>query len=1082
MDLVYEQPEPDHGGFSEDALVQKPAVELFGRLGWRTLDLQHEFARPALAQGRTLHRPKGETGGWYAREWWLPDPLRATLERLNPDLDADALARVYETLTRDRSAMPPTRANREVMDLLRDGVTVQTRDARGETVARTARVIDWTDATPHHGTDRAGGANDFLLAEEVWFGSEIHSRRADLVGFVNGLPLLFVEFKRMDRPVRAAFDDNLRDYRDTIPHAFHANGFVMLSNGTDTRIGAAGSPFRFFRQWKRESEEDVGEVSLEIAIRAACAPDRLLDIVENFTVFQDERDGLIKKVAQNHQVLGVNRAIANLEGDRPAAERHRLGVFWHTQGSGKSLSMVFFARKALRRRGGLSFLVVTDRTELDEQIARTFAECGLLEKRVDAVQAQSRRHLRGLLEGNERFMFTLIQKFGTEDGEPMEELSARSDIVVMVDEAHRSQYARFAANMRSALPHAGFIGFTGTPLMAGEEKTREVFGDYVSTYDFAQSVRDGATVPLYYENRIPELELNVDDLDEKLGELLDDADLEEDEERALERRLGRRYHILTRDDRLDRIAEDVARHFPARGYRGKSMFVAIDKATAVRMHEKVRAHWDAEIARLAALPSPSEAEAERLAYMRETDMAVIVSQSQNEIAELERYGIDMRPYRKRILEGGLDDRFKADADPLRLVFVCAMWITGFDVPTCSTIYLDKLMRNHTLMQTIARANRTAEGKRAGLIVDYVGIFRKLQEALEIYATPPREDGTDGEEPIEDKAKLIDELRQALDDAERYAAAHKADLPAISAARGFPRQAAIERARAALNGRDDIVRTFLAHESQVWGLFTSALPDEAALAEQGRAVTLRFVAKMLRADRGEIDITAIEAAIQTMLDDVIESVEITAPIREGDDEAGRVDLSGIDFDKLRAEREDEAVQTRARRLRTAVGAKVSAMAARNPIRSALVAKFEALVSEYNTGSADAEAFVRELLDFLSTLDDEERRHVREGLAEEELAIFDLLTDPGPDLSDKERDAVKKVASDVLQRVAEEMVSLDWQTRERAKAAVRTKIKEALDGLPSSYPDELWNRKVERTYDWIVTSAGLQVNQTMNGISH
>ena len=1051
-DIPFEQPDTDYSGFSEDALVQKPAVELFGQLGWQTADLQGEFENEALSQGRTLHRDKSENSGWYPREYWLPNRLRDALAKLNPDLDAAALDQAYLEITRPRIAMAPYAANREVMALLRDGVPVSTRDKRGEHTTQTARVIDWRDVD----------SNDFFLAEEVWLGTELHSRRADLVGFVNGLPLLFVELKGMHVNVQNAFDGNLKDYRDTIPHVFHGNGFVMLSNGSDTRIGTSEAPWRHFRQWKRLAEEDEGKVSLEIAIRAACTPAALLDMVENFTVFQDEKNGLIKKVAQNHQMIGVNRAIANLE--KREDNDGKLGVFWHTQGSGKSLSMVFFARKALRKmRGGMTFITVTDRTELDDQIARTFAECGLLEKETDAVQAQSRKHLRELLAGNERFMFTLIQKFASgADLEPMGILSERDDIVVMVDEAHRSQYATFAANMRSALPNANFIGFTGTPLMAGEEKTREVFGDYVSVYDFAQSVEDGATVPLYYENRIPELQLNVDDLSDKLGELLDDASLDDDQEKALEKRLGRQYHILTRDDRLDKIAEDVAKHFPARGYRGKGMFVAIDKATAVRMYEKVQKCWQAEIARLAGLAGLTEAEAERLAFMRETDMAVMVSQSQNEIADLEKYGIDMRPYRKRILDEDLDDRFKADADPLLLMFVCAMWITGFDVPTCSTIYLDKPMRNHTLMQTIARANRTAEGKKAGLIVDYVGIFRKLQEALEIYATPK----TDGKQPIEDKAELIKELHKALDDAEKFVKAQGADLAAIQSGRGFDRQAAIEKARDRLNGRDDIVRTFFAHDKQVWSLFTAALPDPEAQSVQARAIVLRFVAKCLRADRGQVDISEIETAIQVMLDDVIESVEITAPIREDDDATGLVDLSKIDIEKLRSDKEDENIQTRARRLRTAVGVQVKAMAAKNPIRSTLVAKFEALVADYNSGNTDAEEFVRRLLEFLGTLDEEQRRHAREGLAEEELAIFDLLTNPGPDLSEEERQIVKQVAADVLTRVKNEVESLDWRLREKARAAVRMKIKEALDALPPAYDEGVWNRKVERAYDWIM----------------
>ncbi|MDA4846145.1 type I restriction endonuclease subunit R [Hoeflea poritis] len=1057
-DILYKQPDPDHSGFSEHALVQKPAVQLFAELGWATLDLRREFEDETLAQGRTLHREQSETQGWYPREWWLPDRLRAALARLNADLDGDALEQAYREITRPRIGLSPYAANREVMALLRDGVPVSTRNARGEAETQTARVIDW----------RAIDANDFLLAEEVWFGTELHSRRADLIGFVNGMPLLFIELKGMQVNVQRAFTGNLTDYKDTIPHAFHGNGFVLLSNGSDTRIGASHAPWRFFRQWKRLDEDEPGQISLERAIRAACTPAALLDMVENFTVFQDEKNGLAKKIAQNHQKIGVNRAIANL--DKREENDGKIGVFWHTQGSGKSLSMVFFARKALRKmRGGMTFVIVTDRTELDDQIARTFAECGLLEKQTDAAQAQTRKHLLQLLEGNERFMFTLIQKFASEDKlEPLGVISDRDDIVVIVDEAHRSQYATFAANMRSALPNASFIGFTGTPLLAGEEKTREVFGNYVSVYDFAQSVEDGATVPLYYENRIPELQLKVDDLNERLGELLDDADLDEEQEKALERRMGRQYHVITRDDRLEKIAEDVVKHFPARGYRGKGMFVAIDKATALRMHEKVQKRWNAEIERLEALTSPTEEETDRLKYMRETEMAVIVSQSQNEIADLEKFGIDIRPHRKRILDEDLDDRFKADEDPLRLIFVCAMWITGFDVPTCSTVYLDKPMRNHTLMQTIARANRTSEGKSAGLIVDYVGIFRKLQEALEIYVTPR----TDDKPPIEDKGELIAEFLKALDEVEKFASFHGADLSAIRTSRGFDRQAAIDKARDALNLRDDVVKTFTAHEKHVWGLFTAALPDKRARAEQARAIVLRFVAKCLKADRGQVDISDIENAIQDLLDDVIEGVQISAAIRQDDDATGRVDLSKIDIDKLRAEKEDEAIATRAQKLRTAVGAKVKAMAARNPIRSTLVAKFEALVAEYNTGNMEAEEFVNRLLDFLSTLDDEERRNVREGLAEEELAIFDLLTNPGPELSEDEREVVKRVAGDVLHRVKTEVEALDWQLREKARAAVRAKIREALDALPASYEESMWNRKVERTYDWIMQSAAEQ----------
>jgi type I restriction enzyme, R subunit len=555
-------------------------------------------------------------------------------------------------------------------------------------------AIDWTNAA----------TNDFFLASQIWIESSLYSRRPDAVGFVNGIPLLLIEWKDITKPVQEAYDANLRDYRDTIPRLFDFNGFTILSNGLEALMGASHASFDSFASWKRLEEDAPESVALETMLRAACEPSRFLDFVENFLLFEDARDGLRKVVAKYHQVLGVNRAMEAV--DQIGENRGRLGVFWHTQGSGKSLSMVMFAEKVLRRLGGnWTFVVITDRQELDEQISGTFAAVGALTKLVKDCQAQSRVHLRELLAGQERYVFTLIHKFSTERGEAMPVLSERSDIIVITDEAHRSQYDQLAANMRRALPNAAFIGFTGTPLIAGqEERTRAVFGDYVSIYNFAQSIADGATVPLYYEARKPELQLAAGELKDELDALLDTAALDEEQEKKLQQTFGTQYHLITRNDRLDEIAKDLVRHFSARGYLGKGMFVAIDKATAVRMYEKVRKAWTAELAsREEQFANVSEEArvglSERLAWMRSVDMAVIVSQSQNEIDDLKQKGLDILPHRERMQKEDLESKFKDPDDPLRLVFVCAMWITGFDVPTCSTIYLDKPMKNHTLMQT-----------------------------------------------------------------------------------------------------------------------------------------------------------------------------------------------------------------------------------------------------------------------------------------------------------------------------------------------------------------------------------------------
>ncbi|MDQ3676132.1 MAG: HsdR family type I site-specific deoxyribonuclease, partial [Actinomycetota bacterium] len=567
-----------------------------------------------------------------------------------------------------------------------------------ERTTETVRFVDWS--TPQY--------NDFVAVSQFWVVGPLHTRRCDIVCFVNGIPFVLIELKASHKLIEHAYSKNLRDYRDTIPQLFAANAFVVLSNGSETKVGATFAPWERFGEWKRVADEqEPGVVSLETAIRGLCDPARLLDVVENFVAYVERPGGLVKILAQNHQVLGVNAAMRALRDER--TREGRLGVFWHTQGSGKSLSMLFFTQKVLRREpGNWTFVMVTDRTELDDQLYGGFKDAGAV---AGHVQATSSSHLRQLLSEDHRYVFSLIHKFRPEQGADISVCSDREDVVVITDEAHRSQYSTLALNMREALPNASFLGFTGTPLIAGEaQRTREVFGDYVSTYNFRDSIEDGATVPLFYENRIPELQIINERFDEELSDILEQAELDEQQERALSRRFATEYQLITRPARLKRIAADLVRHFVGRGFQGKAMFVAIDKATAIRMYDLVAEQWQVHLEELeeraARLPRLERAGIdEQIAFMRETDMAVVISQSQNEIDDLRELGLDIAPHRKRMLAEDLDERFKDAADPFRLVFVCAMWMTGFDVPSCSTIYLDRPMRNHTLMQTIARANR-----------------------------------------------------------------------------------------------------------------------------------------------------------------------------------------------------------------------------------------------------------------------------------------------------------------------------------------------------------------------------------------
>lgn len=1027
--------------YGEDAAIEQPAIQLFADLGWETVNLCHEWNSGGSTEGR-----ESET------QVILEDRLRASLERLNPDLPPAAIAQVIEEVTRERSRMVPVSANQELWQLLREGVKVKVANPRGGQETKTAKVIDW----------RNSEENSYLLASQFWVKGEMHRRRPDLIGFVNGIPLVLVELKKPSAPVKSAYDDNLTDYRDTIPHVFTPNAFIILSNGIETKVGSTFAPWQFFNEWKRINDEgEEGVVSLETVIRGLCSPDRLLDVVENFIVFEQEKSGLVKKLAKNHQFLGVNRAIVEVinSKERPEGEAGRLGVFWHTQGSGKSLSMVFFCQKILRTvPGNWTFVIVTDRQELDEQLYKTFLAVGAVTN--TEAHAKSGAHLKQLLSADHRYVFTLIQKFGTKDGAAYPKLSDRQDIIVITDEAHRTQYDTLALNMRNALPNAAFLGFTGTPLMAGEERTREVFGDYISVYNFAQSIADGATVPLYYENRIPELQLTNEALGDDLEELLEDADLDEGQAQKVEREFAREYHLITRDDRLDAIAADLVRHFVGRGLKAKAMMVCIDKATAVRMHNKVREQWEVYckelVAQLEAVtPEERPAKEAMIDLIKTTDMAVVVSQSQNEIKELQDKGLDIRPHRKRLVEEDLDERFKDANDDLRLVFVCAMWITGFDVPSCSTIYLDKPMKNHTLMQTIARANRNFPGKEAGFIVDYVGVFRNLQKALAIYGG-----GNTGstEPPIREKSDLVEYLRHIIAATLTYLSERGVDPVAIKAALGLEKVSLIGDAVERLIETDEAKREYLSKARAVSRVYKAILPDSASTEFTSDAVLISVLAERIRSLMPKPDISAIMQDAEDLLDRSVAPIPYETP-----DEPEIIDISKIDFDKLREKFDTGKKRTEAERLRALLSQKLTAMVAKNPTRADFLERFQNLIDGYNSDSQNIEAFFKALMKLAEDLTEEERETTREGLTEEEKAVFDILTKPEPELSEKERAQVKAIARELLERLKKDNLVLDWRNKPQTKGAVRQSIEIVLDGgLPNAYDESIFNTKCDALY--------------------
>lgn len=1046
---------------NEDA-IESAVMDLFQSLGYEVVNAYDEisgvnhFGRTTLDEVVLLSR------------------LYPVLQRLNPGVPQSVLETTVETLLADRSLSTLANANAQVYGLLKNGVKVTYKDNDENDITETVWLIDWNNP------DR----NDWLAVQQFWVLSQsgLYKRRADVVLFVNGLPLGFVELKTFHRNVEHAFNGNLNDYKDTIPHLFWYNAFIILSNGRSSRIGSITSSWEHFAEWKRISDEqEAGRVSLETMLLGICEQLRLLDLVENFTLFKQSAGGLVKYIARNHQFLGVNNAIRAVQ--TIADNRGRLGVFWHTQGSGKSYSMVFFAQKVLRTLpGNWTFLIVTDRQELDDQIYQNFADVGAVPnvkgKQRD-IQAQSGEDLKRLLQNDNRYVFTLIQKFHTRDGEPYPVLSERDDIIVMTDEAHRSQYDTFAANMRAALPNAAFIGFTGTPLMAGEEKTRQVFGEYISIYDFKQSVDDGATVPLYYENRIPKLQLTNEQLNDDMETLLDEAMLDDAQESKLEREFRQEYQIITREPRQDEIARDIVAHYMERGFAGRSyhskaMVVCVDKLTAVRMYERVREYWTEAIAtlesRLANSAHPDERAAleAKCQFMRETDMAVVISQAQNEIEFFRSKGLNILPHRQRMVNEALDEKFKKPEDPLRLVFVCAMWMTGFDAPACATIYLDKPMRNHTLMQTIARANRVFRDKQDGLIVDYIGVFRNLEKALAIYGTGTGGTATEGETPVQRKQEQINNLREKIGEAVQLCDSVAIDLDTILSAEGFDRIRLKNEAVESLLSSQEITQRFFTLARDVNRLFKSILPDRVASEFYITRKMLNILAEAVINEIPDADISDVATEVAELLD---ESVITEAYIIEASptDTNRRVDLSLIDFDALRERFEQGYKRTATERLRGSVNQRLQNMVRQNRTRMNYLETFQQMISAYNDGAVNVDVMFERLMAFVGELEAEEKRAISEQLSEEELAIFDLLTRPAPNLSDKERDMVKRVAQQLLQTLKQEKLVLDWRKHQHTRAAVQNTINVYLDErLPDAYISDIYEQKCAALYQHIYES--------------
>lgn len=1047
----------------------------------------------ALLTCYTVERdnPNDGSGRTDKRDVILLDRLKAAALRLNPTIPETAIDTALARLLDKRHAMSPIAANREIDSLLRDGIPVEFENTRGKSVQERVRVLDFDDVAPQ-------GQNHFLAVSQLWIRGERGYRRPDILLYINGLPLVMIELKNSNVKLKTAYEDNLITYKAEIPQLFLTNVFCILSNAIETKVGSLTAEWEHFFNWLRVEDEKAKidrtqirqqGISLELAVAGLCAPARLLDYIENFVLYYKETD---KVIAQNHQFIGVNHAFQAFLQRKE--KQGKLGVFWHTQGSGKSFSMIFYARKIFRKlTGNFTFVVITDREDLDGQIYRNFLNTGTVQKQ-EAAQPKNSEELRKFLGQNKRLIFTLIQKFRYDKGKRYPVLSLRDDIVVIVDEAHRTQYESLAENMRAGLPNANYLAFTGTPLLGRERKTNAWFGDYVSEYNFQQSIDDGATVPLFYEKRVPEVLIQNDALGDEFYTILEDENLDEHQQAKLEKRFSQEIEIIKRDDRLETIARDIVYHFPRRGYLGKGIVISLDKFTAVKMYDKVQRLWkDAIRASLGRIKqTPNEIERARLRKMvdamRSVEMAVVISEEAGEEEKFKQQGLAIKAHRdrmNRLDEHGhdIEYNFKDPLHPLQLVFVCAMWLTGFDAPTVSTLYLDKPMKDHTLMQTIARANRVTShqingvSKANGEIVDYYNVFRNMKKALKDYGQG--QEGLDNP-PVREKSQLVTLLGDAMIEGITFCREKGIDLVKLMTNGEIFKHLDLFKTYAdILLSNDEWRKTFAVYENTISSLYEACKPEILGQ-EPGRYVAVfQYLRGIIDSIIEQQDINAVTLRIAELLDEsvVVENREQFTTKEFSAEyqlvQRGKVwDLSQINFDKLKEDFQQATYKNiEIADLRAFLQQKLAQMLQQNITRVDFAQRLQQIIDQYNAGGSATENYFEDLMNFARALQAEDERHVREGLSEDELELFDLLKQTK--MTQEETQKVKLAAKSLLHRLREEQPKVlvqDWYKDSQTQKAVRSAVEQVLDSnLPDSYDRILFKEKCDSIFEMLLDYA-------------
>lgn len=1015
------------------------------------------------------------TGRANSSECILPEVFLNALRRLNPQVKDEVLKGILQDFRKDYSGTDMTDTNYKFYNRIRNGIRVEVQK-EGKEDFDIVKIIDFEQPE----------RNDFHCVNQMWIKGHFRYRRPDVLLFVNGLPVVFIELKNSTVKIEESYNKNLVSYRSDIPNVFAMNQICVLSNGLQTKIGAWNSKYEFFFEWLRVNDEkekidreQIAEHGLSILnlIDGLFRKERLLDYIENFVFFDNKR---IKIIAKNHQYLGVNNLMESVK--RREELKGKLGVFWHTQGSGKSYSMVMFVRKVKRKlHGNFTFLIVTDREDLDEQIHKTFVRTEVVGDKEEC-QPGNAWQMRDFLSGNKPMVFTLIQKFQYDKTKQYPVLSTRNDIFVLVDEAHRTQYKQLAENMHTALPNANYIAFTGTPLLGSRRLTNQWFGDYVSEYNFAQAIEDGNTVPLFYSRRVPEVGLTNDWLDTDIDQICEEEKLNDREKELLENSSSRIMEVIKREERLDRIASDIAHHFPRRGFLGKGMVVSVDKYTAVKMYDKVRKYWAEETKLLvkerneAKTSEERSAINERLNYMNKVEMAVVISKEEGEEDKFAAQGLDISLHRKKMEaitpEGkDIEDRFKDKDDPLSLVFVCAMWLTGFDVPSLSTLYLDKPMKGHTLMQAIARANRVYPGKSCGIIVDYVNVFKYMQKALSEYAE------TDGKEgyPAKDIEQLITNIERSISDTEAFLlqiGIKTEDI--IAEEETINRLEMLRKAYDHILTKDEWKERFKVMSNLLINLYDAAKPE---ILERGwYNDKFAIIAHINGWLCNLIDDEKLRKARLRMAEALDRSVSAGVSEQQatyGIHQGKVIDLSKLDVDAIRKEINKtpyKALETDD--LRAFVERTLEQLINKNCTRVAFSQRYRNIIDRYNAGGSENEDYYKKLLQLIEDLKKEQSRSADLGLEEEELEIFDLLR-ADKKLTKAEEQKVILAAKNLYHKLSEEkerVMVVDWFKDEQPRLQVLALIKASLNkDLPESYDGVSFKQKTNLLFNHFVDMA-------------